>query len=72
MRLPDVAFRALERIYVAQRRLRTAEVRRRIGARERALRAWADQALLAHEAGRCVPRCPFAHAPRFDTLQSRR
>lgn len=61
MRLPDRVFRVLDRLVTAERRRRDQETRRRITARDRALRAWADQARVAHEAGRCVPRCPFAH-----------
>lgn len=61
MRLPDAVFRLLDRVVAAERRRRDQETTRRITARDRALRAWADQARTAHEADRCVPRCPFAH-----------
>lgn len=64
MKLPDWAYNRLERLLSAERRRRTADVTRRITYRDRALRAWADTALVAHEAGKCVDRCPFSHPPQ--------
>ena len=61
IRLPDWAYNRLARAFYAQREIRMAQDKRRITERDHALRAWADQAAIAHDAGRCVPRCPFAH-----------
>lgn len=63
MRLPDWAYARLARLVASERARRDRETTRRITSRDRALRAWADAARLAHDAGRCVERCPFRHIP---------
>jgi hypothetical protein len=69
MRLPAPLFRLLDRLVTAERARLDRETRRRITAGDRSLRAWADLARTAHQAGRCVPRCPFVHSS-VDTSQS--
>lgn len=65
MRLPDWLYRRLEKVVRAERIRRERETQRRIVQRDRDLRAWANLALVAHNAGRCLDRCPYAHPPRL-------
>lgn len=53
MRIPDRAFRLLERVYLHQNRIRRAELRERVAAEDRALRAYWDRKSEAHDSGRC-------------------
>lgn len=65
MRLPGWLYRQMERLVREEQARRQRETARRITQRDQSLRAWANQALLAHNAGRCVDRCPYAHPPRL-------
>jgi hypothetical protein len=61
MRLPDIVYGFLLALMREQKAIRDQEARHRIDNQDRALRAWADTALIAHNAGRCIERCPFWH-----------
>lgn len=61
MRIPWIFFRALDRLVTKERARRDAETHRVMSQRDHDLRFWANQALVAHRAGRCFLRCPFTH-----------
>lgn len=65
MRLPDRLYRRLERVYFDQRTIRRNELNRRVAAEDVAIRAWANKALAAHNASRCLSGCPYAHPPQL-------
>lgn len=62
MRLPDWAWRRLERAYFAQRSIRRAELKAAVERQDAQIRRWADAMRAAHERGECLPECPFLHA----------
>lgn len=65
MRLPTWLYRRLDDLVRRERSRRERETARRLTERDHRLRAWANQALVAHNAGRCVDQCPYAHPPRL-------
>jgi hypothetical protein len=63
MRLPDRLYALLERVYVAQRRIRRAEDRAELERQDRALRDYADRQRREHQIhkalGKRAEGCPY-------------
>lgn len=76
IRLPDWAFRRLERIYRVQDRLRRAELRRQVEDEDRRMRAYYADLSIRHDMGTCggaaAGCCYVPCIPLVDTLQAGR
>jgi len=56
MRLPDLIYRPLERLYFHQQAIRRAELRHVVAEQDRRMRADADALRARHRAGKCGGR----------------
>lgn len=62
IRIPDVIYRALERVYMAQRTIRRRELDDKVKRQDNALRAYDDDLRARHDAETCggtEAKCPY-------------